>query len=419
MSAAGGRDALSLACLFGLALALYVATAALAARAIGVPLAFLAGFFDGSLYLEIAKSFPLPFAPAARDYAGQGPAYPALIYLARLVAPASVHWGWLALAASWLPAAACAVVFGLVCRELGVPPFWPGLVFASANPRWLWVAATAHPEPLAMLCALASALAWLRHRLAAAVAWLALAGLARFPALLLGAALAFGVLGLRRDWRPRSFLLLAVPPAAFALLNLYLAWRIPGFAGVTDAHGVFLDTHLTWPLWTLAAHALPWLRGEGEVPDYGMAYLALTWASLAVYAAAALVGLRSGDGTQRFLAVWVVSIAGFHASLAGEWAGFDFMRLALLAWPAALLILWRRFAPALPTPARTAACLAAGLLSAACAVDWVARAARWQGSSYPWPTHAIRGFRLDEPRWIDYRHRFDPPTAPGRAGAAP
>ena len=64
----------------------------------------LAAFYDGHLYLEIAKSFPLPYPPAALDYAGHAPAYPALVSLLHVVSSwAHPHWGWLALLASWGP----------------------------------------------------------------------------------------------------------------------------------------------------------------------------------------------------------------------------------------------------------------------------------------------------------------------------
>ena len=42
-------------------------------------------FFDGHLYVEIAKSFPIPFGPGANDYLGQSPVYPAFIFVARLL----------------------------------------------------------------------------------------------------------------------------------------------------------------------------------------------------------------------------------------------------------------------------------------------------------------------------------------------
>ena len=408
------RDVRNASLLAAAALGVHALTALWAASGIDVPLGYVAGFFDGSLYLEIAKSFPLPFAPEARDYAGQAPAYPALIHLARLAVPdAWAHWGMLALWTSWVPAALCAAAFYALCRQLGVPPVWPTVVFVAANPRWLWVAATAHPESLAMLFALLTAVAFLRERLGWAVFWLSLAGLSRFPALLMGVALAWGAL-VARPFRLRSAALLSIPLWVFALLHLYLFLRIPDFRGIGDAHGVFLQTQLTWPFAALLRNGLDWLRGEGTLPDYGTAYVGATWTAALFYTATAAAGLRSRDREGRFLGLWVAAVAGLHVCLSGAWSGFDFMRLAILAWPAALLIAWRELGSRVAPSAAGAICVAAAALSAATAVDWTTRAARWQGSNYPWPSHAIRGFRTDEPRWIDYRGRFAPrpPTEP-------
>jgi hypothetical protein len=35
-----------------------------------MPILSLGAFFDASLYIEIAKSFPLPYAPEGPDYFG-------------------------------------------------------------------------------------------------------------------------------------------------------------------------------------------------------------------------------------------------------------------------------------------------------------------------------------------------------------
>ena len=125
---------------FALALAFQVATAALAAQSAGIPLAHLGVYFDGHLYIEIAKSFPLPYAPEGRHYLGHAPGYPALIALLRQLTPASwVDWGLAALLASWIPAALSASAFHALCRAAGCAPLWPTLLFVVANPRWLLI----------------------------------------------------------------------------------------------------------------------------------------------------------------------------------------------------------------------------------------------------------------------------------------
>jgi len=97
--APGDRTAAALVVV--LALAFHIASALLEARSVGLPLSSLGVFGDGHLYLEIAKSFPLPFAAEGRDYLGQAPGYPALIYLLRVLVPDDLaNWGLLALLAA-------------------------------------------------------------------------------------------------------------------------------------------------------------------------------------------------------------------------------------------------------------------------------------------------------------------------------
>jgi len=398
-----------IALLVALSLGLQIAIAVRVARSTGMPLPWLAVFFDGYLYLDIARSFPLPFSPEGRDYLGQAPGYPALIYLARQLTPLDpANWGALALATSWLSAALCAGAFYLVCRAAGIAPFWPSLAFIVANPRWLSVAATAHPEGLAMLFVLLTAAAQLRGRLGWAVLWLSLAGLTRFPALLIGAPLAFDTLWVQRRRDLRTLALLSLPLLAFAAHNLYLFVRVPGYAGMGEAHRVFWDTHLTWPFQALIENAVRWMQGKAPGPNF-----ALTYASVAVYLASLAVGLREPEPRLRFLTVWVAAILLFHVSLSGEWGGFDIARLAILAWPAALLLLWRRVRfPAAPAAAAAAGWAAAGALSAVITVDLLSDAVRWQRASYPWPVLSIRRLADDRPRWFDFGARFEPRASP-------
>ena len=405
-------DLRPVALLIALSLGLQIGIAVLVTRSTSMPLSWLGVFFDGYLYLDIARSFPLPFSPEGRDYLGQAPGYPALIYLARQLTPLHpVNWGALALATSWLSAALCAGAFYAVCRAAGIAPFWPSVAFIVANPRWQSVAATAHPEGLAMLFVLLTAAAQLRGRLGWAVAWLSLAGLTRFPALLIGAALAIDVLLVQRRRGPRTLALLSLPLLAFAAHNLYLFARIPGYAGMAEAHRVFWDTHLTWPFQALIENAMRWLRGTAPGPNFALTYL-----SVAGYLASLAVGLREPEPRLRFLTAWVAVIVLFHVSLAGEWGGFDFARLAILAWPAALLLLWRRVRCSAPPAAAAAGWAIAGVLSAAITVDLLSDAVRWQRSSYPWPAISIRRLEAEQPRWFDFGARFETPAARGAPG---
>jgi len=380
---------------FTLALLLHGVTSLVAAAAAGLTLEQLAVYFDGHLYLEIARSFPVPYAAEGIAYTGFAPGYPALIYLLRVLVPAELaSWGILAVLASWIPAALAAVAFYLLCRELGLAPLVPSVAFVVANSRWLSVAGTAHPEPLAMCLALLCFLAHLRGKTGVAVVCLALAGLTRFPAFLLGVPLAYDLLIRQRrlDWRTLAWL--SVPPLSFALFVAYLYARIPGYPGLGEAHRVFWDTHLTWPFAALVQSAQPWLWGPNQVS------FVLTYAWVGTYLLSLVLGLRTPGRARGLLVLWVAVIVLFHVSLSGLLGAWAFQRLALLAWPAALLILWRAWGPRLPVAAA-----ALGLSVLTVFGGWltprsVADAVEAQNQGQRFLVQAIRRLDSDGPHWV-------------------
>jgi hypothetical protein len=74
------------------ALAFHVLPTVLGARTTELPVRALSVYFDGHLYIEIAKSFPLPYPPESFDYMGHAPGYPALIYLGRRLSVDDPGW---------------------------------------------------------------------------------------------------------------------------------------------------------------------------------------------------------------------------------------------------------------------------------------------------------------------------------------
>jgi len=382
---------------FAIALAAHVATALLGVSSAKISLSSLGVYFDGNLYLEIARSFPLPYSPQGPDYLGQAPLYPALIHVLRLLTPdAPFDWGLLALLASWLPAALAAVAFFALCRELGMDPFWPSVAFALANPRWMTIAASPHPESLAMLFTLLALNASLRGALPASMIALSLAGLARFPSLLIGAPIAFGALYVRRSFDLRTLATLALPVLAFGLFNLYLALRVPGFGGVMATHQVFWVTAWTWPFASLVENALPWWRSGNGL------YFAITYTTLAFYLATCVLGLRSLPREQWVLPLTIAVIVLFHACLSGAPATWDFTRLAILAWPAALLIFWKVALSHVPVAAVAALCAGLGIYALAVGQRSIREAVELQDQLLPYLPRAIERLDEDEPRWIHF-----------------
>jgi hypothetical protein len=390
-------DAVPVVALFALAFGIHVLTATATAAAARIPLSALGLYFDGHLYIEIARSFPLPYAPEGADYYGHAPGYPALIYLLRLVTPSGpINWGALALLASWISGAASAVAFYAVCRAIDLRPFWPSVTFVALNPRWLWDASASHSESLAMLLALLCLLATLRGRLGWAVLWLSLAGLTRYPAFLLGAPLAFTTLFVQRERRVHTLVLLSLPLLAFALINLYLYARIPDFSGIAASHRVFWDAHLTWPFATLIETTLRWdLPRDPFLPG-------LTYASLGLYLLSIALGLRSGQRDLLILPLWVAVIVLLPACLDGERQVWAFTRLAILAWPAALLIVWPRWLEGTRRSALLLLCVATTLLAISLQVRRVPHAIRMQNETHWFLSRSIERLDSDEPTWIDF-----------------
>jgi hypothetical protein len=397
------RDRPALALLLLLALAMQVASAVAACRSAGIPLSHLGAFFDGHLYLQIAKSFPMPYSAEGPAYAGQAPGYSALIYLGHLLVPDSVaSWGGLALLASWVPAVLAVGAFYVLCKVAGVRPFWPSALFVLANPRWVVVASGPFPECLTVLLIILVFIAYLRDRLGWCVALLTLAALTRFPAILLGGPIAVGALLLRRRVEPKTFALLALPLIALALWNAYLLARIPGFTGVWDSHQIFWETHPTWPFAEL-------LRGlRAPWPTFFPAF-EVTYGSLLIYLAAIAVGFRSAERELWVLPLWVATIVVFHASLSGEWGIWSFTRFVILAWPATVLILWRATGERAHWAVLVPLCVVAGAFSL-----WFAHRQTWiavgfQSDELSYLEETIDRLDSDEPHWVDSSDFETPP----------
>lgn len=405
-------QALPLGGLFAFALLLEVAVAAWASRSSDVALPALAVFFDGHLYLEIAKSFPLPFSQAGLDYLGHAPGYPALAWGMRMATPdAAVSWGTALLLASWIPAALCPVAFALVARESerAAPSgsrrsfAWAGLLFAVLNPRWVSLAASAHPESLAMLLLILALLAHLRGQAAASGVLLSLCVLTRYPSLLLGLPFAWAVLVTQRQLVPARVFWVLSPLVAFSLIQLYLDARVPGFTSLEQTHDLFWETGLVLPFTELILNASP-SHWPAEYRLYEV-----TYATAFFYLAAVIVGLRRSERAVWMLPLWVGVMLVFHASLSGKLGAYDFARLVVLAWPAALLVMWRLAGARVPAGALAVVCTAALAFSVSFATDQIEEGIELQRKmpSFAFLRESIGRLNDDAPRWIDFRKLYE------------
>lgn len=375
-------------------------SAATSLLALGVDgIATLGTYFDGHFYIEIARSFPLPYAADGRDYLGQAPGFSALLYLVRLATPDALDWAQVALVATWLSAVASVLAFYALCRELEVPALPASLTFLFVNPVWALVSSAAHPEPLAITFALLCFVAHLRGSLPWSVVWLSLALWTRFPAVLLGGALAVDLLLLRRQWRVRTIAWLAVPLVFFALHNLYLYWRVPGFTGIWDVHQVHWVAEWTWPFHEFVRQWRP--MGEAALFQRPIVY-----GTAALYLSTALWALRPSERTHAWLAVGIGLILLMHVSLTGEPGVRSFTRLAVLAWPFALLVVWRSLPRPPPAAAVAAVCIAGAALGLHVSSSQI-RAAVYVQSLTLWMNPKLAELSSDEPRWIDFKEIRD------------
>ncbi len=386
-------DAGPLIAIAAVQLALFAWTVAHATDRGLIPFGGLGVYYDGSFYIEIAKSFPRLYGPEALDYTSHAPGYAFLIWIAHgLGAP---DWGVAALLASWIPAALASAVFWVLCRELGLAPLLPTLVFAFANPRWLQLAATPHAASAAMLLAVLTLLAYYRGQLGRAALWLSLGVLVRYPTILCVAVIAFGVVSDERRVPFRRLLVLAWPGVALGLLNLYLFLTIPGFRGVWAAHAPFWNEPLGFTIpfsAVLDEFAKHWDRAAGQI--------LLSWASFLVFGAAAVLGFWRGERRHWVLPAWIALILVFHASLSGTHAFWEISRLAVLAWPAAVLVPWlcfgSRATPRIVVPA-CAVLAACGLWFAQNNIGWAMLA---QDKS-----RSLQRLEVDEPHFENFRAR--------------
>lgn len=403
------EDRVPLALVVGLAASFHVVLGSLAIGPLELTHSNFGLFYDGHLYIEIAKSFPLPFGSGARDYMGQAPGYPALIALVRWATPdALVDWGLAALIASTIPAALCAGAVFLLCRELGMAPLWPSLLFVFANPRWAMVSPAAFSEPLAILFALGSVTAMLRGRLGVSMLLLTLAGLTRFPMFLLGVPLALhwvllspnGPSGfvdrLRAASSQRGSLLFALPVVSFGLYNLFLYWRLPGFEGIADSHSIFWDTHFTWPFESLLAgiHPAMWK---------GWTLYVTTYATLAFLLVSIVAGLLRLERRLWILPLSAAVIVLFHASLAGMVGAWAFGRITLIAWPFALLALLCAVPVLARPPAAVIACVGMGIYASIFSLERIPIALSAQARNQVFLPEKIRQLQSDQPDWFDFR----------------
>lgn len=357
-----------------LATAAMAVLAAVTAAKAQRPLAELSVYFDGHLYLEIARSFPWPLEPGGLIYSGQAPAYPLLIHLLHAT---GLGWGHSALIVSWVCTGAAAGFLSILARELGLPRTGTVALYFAAYPYVSIVGATAHPEPLALAAATGAAVYAMAGAWRTSMLLLTVCVLARFPALSLLPAFAL------LSWPSSRTALawLAAAPIGLGLWNAWLRWRVPGFKNVLQAHGWFWRPHLTWPFSSFLFYPVEPYNG---------------WAC-ALLVGSVFAALFTNVRGRWAWAAWVAAFAGFHLCLSDQWAVSAFARLAMLAWPAAVLLL----CAANPFPRLVpVACLAALLYVIPWTLNFMTTIVAFQDARLPVMVEIRERLETEEPVWI-------------------
>ena len=381
MSTSSRASRSRLAALFAAALALRAGCALCVSLLSGVPLEDLALFFDGHLYILIARSLPRLYAGAGAAFpafpkdaaflTAWFPAYPALIRALALF----VDWRWAALLACWVPASLAVALFHELARDYTPRPLPAALLFAFLPPAWLLGGSLAFVEGLYACLLLGCVLALRRGRvplacaLGAAFALTQKSGFLLAPILLLG----FG---------RRSLPVLAAAAAAGAALQLYL-WRAFGdpLINLETHRRIFGGAYFGLPFAGIAQGLL-----SSESPFAGLfaarkAYIAL---ETLFYAGAFAWALRRPKADERPLLAWLGCALLFYSCLTGAAGFYAFPRFMTVAAAPALLLAWRRLPPLSARWAPAAALALAACLSwnAADSLSALDLASRYWGPGY-------------------------------------
>jgi len=185
-------------------------------------------FYDGPLYVYVAKTLYLPFADIHfRDYgitpeyfASYLPAYPFLIRLLSLVTLGDYLWAMVL--ATNLSAMLAVILFYrvLVVYELVASPMWTAVLFCFFPARWFIYHGVGASEPLFLCFVFAAFLADHRRSAGLVVLFILLASVTRIVGIFLVPV--FAVLWfLRRDWRA----LFLLPLSGTGLLATFVVYE--------------------------------------------------------------------------------------------------------------------------------------------------------------------------------------------------
>jgi hypothetical protein len=330
--------------LFLFATALRALTALAVSLRADVALRDLALFYDGHLYLLVAKTFPalysdvhavFPGFPGPPTFlTGWFPVYPGLI---RIVSLATDDLRLAALWVAWLAGGAAVVLFHELARDHVEHPAFAAFLFACLPTAWLVGGSLGLVESTFVCFLLAAVLATLRGKLGWAALFAALTALTQKSGFLVVPILLVLARPHRRAWVP---CLGAI--AGLASLQGYLWWRFGDplvnlrttsrvFSGGGELFAIPFSGFVRWMLAPDSPfRGLFWERKVAVVLETAPYLGTVAW-----------VGLHRPPRALP-LAAWSGGVLLFYASLSGAtmpWSFYAFPRFVCMASPAATLLL--------------------------------------------------------------------------------
>ncbi len=326
------------AVLFSWGVGLRAASAWILSLFTGIPFRNLALFYDGHMYLLIAKTYPALYANVDRVFppfpkretfiTAWFPLYPALIRLANI--PIG-DFRTAALIVSWAAGGVAVVLFHELAKDYIKHPFSSALLFSFFPAAWLMGGTLAFVEAVYVCAFLACVLAFVRGRTGWAALFAALVVLSQKSGLLVVPLLIMIAKPRRRALAPCLSAL-----AAAAALQVYL-WHVFGdpLINMKTHREIFGGSYFGLPFFAL-------VRG---LFDSSSPFRGLFWTRKAVILvdAAFYVGIfawacrRAPEKLRPFM-FWLGICLVFYASLTGASAFYAFPRFMTVAAPPAVLL---------------------------------------------------------------------------------
>jgi hypothetical protein len=337
----------SYAGLFLFAVGLRAITALAVSLASGVSLRNLGLFYDGHMYILIARTLPALYSDLQAFFPGFPqdpryitawfPVYPAFI---RLLSLFTGDLRLAALIAAWLAGGIAVVLFYKLAEDYLQNPRSASILFSFLPTGWLIDGSLALAESTLVCLLLACILTLRRGKTGWAAVFAALTVLAQKMGFLLLPILVFAARPRRRALLPCISAILAA-----AALQLYLWWlfgdplintRVVA-ATFGDGEGIFGFPFAGFITWMLDPSGLfqgmVWQRKFVIVLEAAFYIGVLSWALL-----------RYSPRMNVFI-VWLGVLLLFNMSLSGIWSFYAFPRHMSMASPAAIMLACHQFSP--------------------------------------------------------------------------